>query len=70
MDDFILLMLIIALPIIAQIYIRVSYSNNSKKKNERELTGYDTARAILDKNGLNDMVIVETKGTLTDHTNS
>ena len=67
MDDFILLMLIIALPIIAQIYIRVSYSNNSKKKNERELTGYDTARAILDKNGLNDMVIVETKGTLTDH---
>ncbi len=67
MQDLYLIILIIALPLMAQIYIKVSYSNNSKRKNEKGLTGYDTARAILDKNGLNDMVIVETKGTLTDH---
>ncbi len=67
MQDLFLLILIIALPLIAQIYINSSYKNNSRRKNGNGLTGYDTARAILDKNGLNDMVIVETKGTLTDH---
>ena len=67
MQDLFLLILIIALPLIAQIYINSSYKNNSRRKNGNGLTGYDTARAILDKNGLNDMIIVETKGTLTDH---
>ena len=67
MNDWIYLILIITLPLLAQIYIKVSYSNNIRKKHSGGLTGYDVARKILDKNGLNDMLIVETGGNLTDH---
>ena len=49
------------------IFIKISYENNSRIKNSKELTGYDVARKILDKNGLNDLLIVETNGYLTDH---
>ncbi len=65
--DIILILLIIGLPLLAQIFIKISYENNSRTKNSKELTGYDVARKILDKNGLNDLLIVETNGYLTDH---
>lgn len=65
--DIILILLIIGLPLLAQIFIKISYENNSRIKNSKELTGYDIARKILDKNGLNDLLIVETNGYLTDH---
>lgn len=65
--DIILILLIIGLPLLAQIFIKISYENNSRIKNSKELTGYDVARKILDKNGLNDLLIVETNGYLTDH---
>lgn len=65
--DIVLVLLIIGLPLLAQIFIKISYENNSRIKNSKELTGYDVARKILDKNGLNDLLIVETNGYLTDH---
>lgn len=65
--DIILVLLIIGLPLLAQIFIKISYENNSRINNSKELTGYDVARKILDKNGLNDLLIVETNGYLTDH---
>lgn len=65
--DLILFISIITLPIIAQIYISYSYNKNSKKEASNNLTGFDIARKILDKNGLNDIIIIETGGTLTDH---
>ncbi len=65
--DLIIFILIIALPIIAQIYISYSYNKNLKKEASNNLTGFDVARKILDKNGLNDIIIIETGGTLTDH---
>lgn len=65
--NIILILLIIGLPLLAQIFIKISYENNSRIKNSKELTGYDVARKILDKNGLNDLLIVETNGYLTDH---
>lgn len=65
--DIILILLIIGLPLLAQIFIKISYENNNRIKNSKELTGYDVARKILDKNGLNDLLIVETNGYLTDH---
>ena len=67
MDDLLLLLLIIALPLIAQLYISASYNSNLKKKNKQGLTGFDAARKILDANGLNDLLIIETSGNLTDH---
>lgn len=65
--NIILILLIIGLPLLAQIFIKISYENNSRIKNSKELTGYDVARKILDKNGLNDLLIVETNEYLTDH---
>lgn len=65
--NIIIILLIIGLPLLAQIFIKISYENNSRIKNSKELTGYDVARKILDKNGLNDLLIVETNGYLTDH---
>lgn len=48
-------------------WVSASYSKYQKIENKKNLSGYDVARMILDKNDLKDMYIVETKGTLTDH---
>lgn len=53
--------------LIAQAFVSSSYSKYSKIKNERNITGAEAARYILDKNGLNDIYVVETEGYLTDH---
>ncbi len=65
--DLILVALIILIPLFAGIYVRTTYNSNLKIKNSENLTGYDVARKILDENGLNDLIIVETGGTLSDH---
>ena len=51
----------------AQLLIKVAYNNYSQIKNKKNLTGFDVARQILDKNDLKDILILETEGTLTDH---
>ena len=51
----------------AQAFVSSSYSKYSKRKNERGITGAEAARYILDKNGLNNIYVVETGGYLTDH---
>lgn len=51
----------------ANILINVMYDKYSKVKNKRNITGYEVARAILDKNGLENIKIESVKGTLTDH---
>lgn len=65
MDYMYLLMLLI--PMAAQIYISVTYGKYKKIKNSSNVSGYDVARRILDDNGLNDIYVVETGGTLSDH---
>jgi len=60
-------MLIIVIPLIAQVRISGSYSRYKKEKNSSGLTGFEVARKILDKNGLEDIYVVETTGNLTDH---
>ena len=52
---------------VAQAFVSSSYSKYSKIKNERGITGAEAARYILDKNGLNNVYVVETGGYLTDH---
>lgn len=59
--------LALIIPIVAQIYVSSSYSKYRRIDNRKKLTGYDVARKILDKNGLNNLYIVEVKGNLTDH---
>lgn len=53
--------------IISQLLIKITYSKYQKQENKKRLTGFDVARQILDKNGLKDILILETSGFLTDH---
>lgn len=53
--------------LLAQIYVSSSYNKYSRVKNKRNITGYDAARYVLDKNGLESLKILETRGNLTDH---
>lgn len=51
----------------ASLYVKFNYSRFSKVSTKKGITGREAAQEILDKNGLNDIYIVETKGNLTDH---
>lgn len=67
MDNFLLYLLALIIPLIAQIYISLCYDKYKKIENKNKLSGFEVARKILDKNGLKDVYVVETKGNLTDH---
>lgn len=51
----------------AQNKVRGSYATYSQIRNRSGLTGAQTARRILDSNGLLDIGVEETEGTLSDH---
>lgn len=59
--------LLIVIPLIAQLRVTSAYNKYVKVKAGCNLTGYDMAKKILDNNGLGNLYIVETEGTLTDH---
>lgn len=65
--ELILLICILIVPAIAQFMVTGNYNKYKKIENSGNLTGYDTARKILDENGLKDILVIETQGTLTDH---
>lgn len=67
MDNFGLYLLALIIPMIAQIYVSSSYNKYKRISNDKKMTGFDVARMILDKNGLGNLYVVETKGNLTDH---
>ena len=52
---------------IAQFFVTSSYNKYKKKKTEISKKGSEVAREILDKNGLNNIKVVSTSGTLSDH---
>ena len=54
----------------ASIFVNSMYSKYKKKDNSRGLSGFDVARSILDKNGLKDVLVLETSGNLSDHYDS
>lgn len=65
--DLVLYLLILIIPIIAQVRINSAYGKYKKVKNVSGVTGFEVARKILDSNGLEDIYVVETSGNLTDH---
>lgn len=71
MDSFIinygLLFLGLIITVAADIYVNSSYGKYKKVQSKSGLTGFEVARKILDKNGLNDIDIVSVKGELSDH---
>jgi Zn-dependent membrane protease YugP len=67
LDLIILYVLILIIPLIATLNINSTYGKYKQIINQKSLTGFDVARAILDANDMKDMYIVETPGNLTDH---
>lgn len=65
--NILLYLIIILIPIVAQINISTSYGKYKKKNNSNGISGFEVARKILDANGLEDIYVVETSGNLTDH---
>ncbi len=51
----------------AQMKIKSSFNKYSKIPNDSGYTGAQVARLILDKNGLNSIVVESVAGNLTDH---
>ncbi len=51
----------------ASLFVNFMYSKYKKVENQKGLTGFDVARNILDKNGLKDVLVLETSGNLSDH---
>ena len=70
MDNMTLFLLALVIPALAQAYVSLTYSSERKRKNNAGVTGFDVARTILDKNGLNDIYIVKTGGKMSDHYDS
>lgn len=69
MDWMSYLLIIVAslITLLASIYIKVNYSKYNKVSIKSGKTGFDVAREILDRNGLNNILVLETEGELTDH---
>ena len=64
---FIYLAIIILIPIYAQMKVKSTYKKYSQVSASSGMTGAETARAILDQNGLYNVRVEETHGVLSDH---
>ncbi|MGE7184732.1 zinc metallopeptidase [Peribacillus sp. NPDC006672] len=64
---FIYLAIIILIPIYAQMKVKSTYKKYSKVPASSGMNGAETARAILDQNGLFNVRVEETPGMLSDH---
>ena len=67
MTYYILGIISLLITVLAQVYINVTYSRYSKVESKNKLSGFETAKKILEANNLEKLYIVETQGTLTDH---
>lgn len=65
--NIVLYVIIIAIPLIAQLQITSSYKKYKQVNNKKGISGFEVARKILDANGLQDIYVVEVAGDLTDH---
>lgn len=57
----------LAATLLVQLYLRRTYGRWSKVANTSSLTGFETARAILDANGLHNVPVESVPGQLSDH---
>lgn len=63
----ILYVVIIGVPLLAQLKITSSYKKYKQVENTKNISGFEVARKVLDANGLQDIYVVEVDGDLTDH---
>ena len=66
-ENIILIVIILVVPLLAEIKVKSTYNKYLKKKNSSDLSGTEVARQILDKNGLSNVYVVSTPGVLSDH---
>ncbi|HLR63147.1 MAG TPA: zinc metallopeptidase [Lentibacillus sp.] len=59
--------LLMIIPLWAQSKVKNTYKKYSKKATSSGMTGAEVARKILNDNGIYDVEVRETKGTLSDH---
>ncbi|MDU1844376.1 MAG: zinc metallopeptidase [Niallia nealsonii] len=64
---FIYFILIILIPIWAQMKVKSAYKKYSKVASSSQMSGREVARRVLDSNGLYDVSVEETRGVLSDH---
>lgn len=57
----------VIITLMSQIYINNSYNKYKYQSLKKRTTGAEVARNILNKNGLNNIKVVEVSGNLTDH---
>lgn len=62
-------LIILLLPIYAQLKVKRTYKHFSEVPSSKGLTGAQVARMILDSHGLTDVRVVPTQGILSDHYN-
>lgn len=70
MELVIIFILMLIIPIYASIKVNLSYKKYLKIESNSKLSGFEVARRILDKHGLNELYIVETNGVMSDHYDS
>ena len=63
------LIIIIALPLYSQFKVKNTYNKYARVRSTSGMTGAEVARMILDRNGLDNVKVVETQGVLSDHYN-
>ena len=61
-----LLLAVYLIPLIAYVLIVHTYKKYNTENNNKELSGFEIARNILDKHNLEDMYIIEKIGMFTD----
>ncbi len=66
-NDLIIILIIVALPLLAQLKIKTTYSKYSKILSKKKISGKDTAKKILSANDLEKVEIYKVNGDLTDH---
>ena len=68
--DLLLYLSVLIIPLIAQINVSSTFAKYKQVANSKGMCGQEVARAILDANGLNNVHVVEVRGTLSDHYDS
>jgi Zn-dependent membrane protease YugP len=66
-SELIILLVVVALPLIAQLKIKATYSKYAKIMSNKRINGKDAARKILNSNGLEKVDIYKVAGSSTDH---
>ncbi len=65
--DLLIFLLMITIPAIAELLLTINYNKYKNIENDNNISGFEVARKILDKNDLKDIYIIEINGNLTDH---